>query len=161
MLDPNKLKADILSDLRVELSDEFDRNFERKGFFSDHWKPRARDYPRGSLLMVTGTMRRSIKSEVSGDGVRFSSAVPYVIAHNEGLTGLKPVRAHKRNNKKTGKTVEVRAHTRKFNLAQRQFIGDGPICTLTLIKSKAGRNGRDYMPRLYGWSGGATGTARS
>ena len=33
-LDPNKLKADILSDMRVELSDEFDRNFERKGFFS-------------------------------------------------------------------------------------------------------------------------------
>ena len=33
MLDPNKLKADILEDMRVELSDEFDRNFERKTFF--------------------------------------------------------------------------------------------------------------------------------
>lgn len=32
MLDANKLKADILSDMRVELSDEFDRNFERKAF---------------------------------------------------------------------------------------------------------------------------------
>ena len=54
MLVPEKLKADILEDLRVELSDEFDRNFERKGFFSDKWKPRAREYPRGSLLLVTG-----------------------------------------------------------------------------------------------------------
>ena len=44
-LDANKLKADILSDMRVELSDEFDRNFERKAFFSDKWKPRAHDYP--------------------------------------------------------------------------------------------------------------------
>lgn len=29
MLDPSKLKADILEDMRVELSDEFDANFER------------------------------------------------------------------------------------------------------------------------------------
>ena len=45
MLDPSKLKADILEDMRVELSDEFDANFERKGFFSDKWKPRAYDNP--------------------------------------------------------------------------------------------------------------------
>lgn len=125
MLDASKLKADILSDLRVELADEFDRNFERKGFFSDAWKPRAREYPRGSLLMVTGTMRRSIKSEVSGDGVRFSSAVPYAAVHNEGGSGFKPVKQHTRTSKK-GKVYTVRAHSRKFTLPQRQFIGDGP-----------------------------------
>lgn len=83
MLDPNKLKADILEDMRVELSDEFDRNFERKGFFSDKWKPRAHDYPRGSLLMVTGAMRRSTQGEVSGNGVRFTSSEPYTSLHNE------------------------------------------------------------------------------
>ena len=53
MLNANELKADILNDMRVELSEEFDRNFERKAFFSDKWKPRAHDYPRGSLLIVT------------------------------------------------------------------------------------------------------------
>ena len=73
MLDANKLKADILSDMRVELSDEFERNFERKAFFSDKWKPRAHDYPRGSLLIVTGAMRRSTRGEVFGVGVRFGS----------------------------------------------------------------------------------------
>ena len=39
MLDPKQLKADILEDMRVDLSDEFDRNFGR-GFsllrYSDH-----------------------------------------------------------------------------------------------------------------------------
>ena len=70
MLDPSKLKADILEDMRVELSDEFDANFERKGFFSDKWKPRAYDNPRGSLLMVSSAMRRSAQGEVSGNGVR-------------------------------------------------------------------------------------------
>lgn len=125
MLDANKLKADILEDMRVELSDEFDRNFERKAFFSDKWKPRAHDYPRGSLLVVTSAMRRSAQGEVSGDGVRFSSALPYTTLHNEGGTGFKPVRAHTRKSKK-GKIYTVRAHQRKFNMPQRQFIGDGP-----------------------------------
>ena len=59
MLSANELKNDILNDMRVELSDEFDRNFERKAFFTEKWKPRAHDYPRGSLLIVTGAMRRS------------------------------------------------------------------------------------------------------
>ena len=125
MLDAKKIKADILNDMRVELTDEFDRNFGRKGFFSDKWKPRAHDYPRGSLLLVTGTLRRSIKSEISGDGVRFTSAVPYASVHNEGLTGYKMVRAHTRKSKK-GNIYTVKAHRRKFNMPKRQFIGDGP-----------------------------------
>ncbi len=124
LLDPNKLKADILEDMRVELSDEFDRNFERKGFFSDKWKPRAHNYPRGSLLMVSGAMRRSTQGEVSGDGVRFTSAEPYTSLHNEGGTGFKQVKAHTRKSKK-GKIYTVRVHQRKFNMPKRQFIGDG------------------------------------
>lgn len=133
MLDANKLKADILADLRVELSDEFDQNFQRKAFFSDKWKPRAKNYPRGSLLMVTGAMRRSTIGQVSGDGVRFSSAMPYTSLHNEGGTGTKPVKAHQRRSKK-GKVYTVRAHSRKFNMPQRQFIGDGPE-TQRIIRS--------------------------
>ena len=133
MLDANKLKADILSDMRVELSKEFDRNFERKAFFSDKWKPRAHDYPRGSLLIVSSAMRRSTQGEVSGDGVRFTSSKPYTSLHNEGGTGYKMVRAHTRRSKK-GKVYTVRAHQRKFNMPQRQFIGDGPD-TQRIIKT--------------------------
>ena len=66
MLNANELKTDILNDLRVELSEEFDRNFERKAFFSDKWKPRAYDYPKGSLLLVTGAMRRSTQGRACG-----------------------------------------------------------------------------------------------
>ena len=99
MLDPNKLKADILEEMRVELSDEFDRNFERKGFSSDKWKPRAHDNPRGSLLMVTGARRRSTQGEVSGNGVRFTSSEPYTSLHNEVGTGFNQVKAHTRRSK--------------------------------------------------------------
>lgn len=133
MFNANELKTDILNDLRVELSDEFDKNFERKAFFSEKWKPRAHDYPKGSLLIVTGAMRRSTRGRVEGNGVRFSSALAYATIHNEGGTGFKPVKAHTRKSRK-GKIYNVRAHSRKFTMPQRQFIGDGPD-TQRLVRS--------------------------
>ena len=41
MIDVQQLKRNILSDMRVELTEEFDRNFERKAFFTDKCKKRA------------------------------------------------------------------------------------------------------------------------
>ena len=38
ILDGEQLKRNILSDMRVELTEEFDKNFERKAFFTDKWK---------------------------------------------------------------------------------------------------------------------------
>lgn len=61
IIDGQKLEADILKDMRVELSEEFDKNFQRKAFFTDAWKPRKDKKALGSLLVVTGAMRRSIK----------------------------------------------------------------------------------------------------
>ena len=136
----------ILSDMRVELSEEFDRNFERKAFFSDKWKRRANPNAKGSLLIITGTLRRSIRSEVRGNGVRFSSAVPYASIHNEGGTGTKPVKAHTRRGKK-GKTHHVRAHSRKFNIPKRQFIGDGKR-TQEIIQKVVSDNLKDFNVQL-------------
>ncbi len=146
MIDGEQLKRNILNDMRVELSEEFDRNFERKAFFTDKWKPRAYKYPKGSLLMVTGTMRRSIKAEVRGDGVRFSSAVPYAAIHNEGGSGTKSVRQHTRTSKK-GKPYTIKAHTRKFNMPKRQFVGDGKR-TQEIIKGVIKDNLADFNGQL-------------
>ena len=146
MIDPEQLKRNILDDMRVELADEFDRNFTRKAFFTKKWKRRADPDAKGSLLMVTGTMRRSIKAEVKGDGVRFSSAVPYAAIHNEGGTGTKPVRQHTRTSRK-GKQYTVRAHTRKFTMPQRQFVGDGKR-TREIIKGVIADNVADFSMQL-------------
>lgn len=146
MIDGSKLKRNILNDMRVELSDEFDKNFERKAFFTKKWKPRATSNPKGSLLMVTGTMRRSIKAEVRGNGVRFSSAVPYAAIHNEGGKGTKQVRQHTRTSKK-GKQYTVRAHTRSFKMPQRQFVGDGKR-TQEIIKGVIQDNLAEYNMQL-------------
>lgn len=133
MLDPSKLKADILEDMRVGLSDEFDANFERKGFFSDKWKPRAYDTPRGSLLMVSSAMRRSAQGEVSGNGVRFTSALPYTTLHNEGgkITVTAKMKRffwykYKQTKDEAWKRMALMKTGKVITIPQRQFIGDGP-----------------------------------
>ena len=58
----------ILSDIRVELGDEFDRNFERQAFFNDAWARRkSPTRPGGTILVDTGTLRRSIRSRTTDD----------------------------------------------------------------------------------------------
>lgn len=123
MLDPKTLKKNIISDMRVELADEFDRNFQRKAFFTDRWKKRRNPNARGSLLVVTGTLRRSIQASETPDGVRFTSNVPYATIHNEGGKGTVTVRQHQR--KRKGKTHTVKQHMRTVKMPQRQFVGDG------------------------------------
>ena len=121
----DKLKKDILDDMRVELSDEFDKNFERKAFFTDAWKARKDPKANGSLLVVSGRMRRSIKGSVEGDGVRFTSDTSYATVHNEGGSGFVTVRQHQRKHYKTGKVYTVHSYQRRVNIPQRQFVGDG------------------------------------
>lgn len=75
----------ILTDLKVEMGDEFDRNFERQAFFSDSWERRKSPMrPGGATLVDTGQLRRSIKSRVSENGIVFYSDLPYASIHNEG-----------------------------------------------------------------------------
>jgi phage gpG-like protein len=80
----SELLKSILSDVRVELADEFDRNFERKAFFDRPWDKRSRASSRGTLLAVSGQLRRSVRATVGADSVRFSSAMPYAAIHNDG-----------------------------------------------------------------------------
>ncbi|MBR6131184.1 MAG: hypothetical protein IKQ20_04925, partial [Bacteroidales bacterium] len=67
----NNLIRDILSDLAVELEDEFKRNFERKAFFDKKWKPS----PHG--LIDSGDLRESITGTAHSDCVEISSDAPY------------------------------------------------------------------------------------
>lgn len=154
MLDANKLKADILSDMRVELSDEFDRNFERKAFFSDKWKPRSHEYSRGSLLVVTSAMRRSAQGQVSGNGVRFSSSLPYTTLHNEG--GKITVTA-KMKRFFWAKYIETKEESwrrmalmkvgKVITMPERRFIGDGPD-TQRIIRKVIDRNLQQFNTQL-------------
>lgn len=75
----------ILSDIRVELGDEFDRNFERQAFFNDAWMRRkSPTRPGGTILVDTGTLRRSIRSRTTDDSITFYTDLPYAAIHNDG-----------------------------------------------------------------------------
>lgn len=74
----------ILTDTKVKLTEAFDRNFERKGFLGNGWPETKIPNRRGSLMMRTGTLRRSIRSIVEGSSVRWTSSVPYADLQNNG-----------------------------------------------------------------------------
>ncbi len=82
----NNFLKTFLTDLKVELMDEFDKNFERKAFFDRSWKQAKFINKRGSLMMRSGTLRRSLRAQVEGDTIRFYSAMPYASIQNEGGT---------------------------------------------------------------------------
>ena len=140
----------IKEEMRVELTSEFHENFRRKAFFDRPWKPRKesgwkssrRKSQRGSLLLVTGKLRRSLKSQVTSSGVAFSSAMPYASMHNEGFDGQITVPQHMRKETTSlrlikGKRglkrqrVKVRAHRvrsfkRRLHVPERRFVGNHP-----------------------------------
>lgn len=124
MPNTNNLIRNILTDMRVELTDMFDRNFERKGFFNTQWTPRKNTKAKGSLLHVTGKMRRSIRPSIRGNGVCYTSPLPYTGLHNKGGKFTQSVRTHTRTNRRTGKNFSVKSHIRTLTMPQRQFIGD-------------------------------------
>lgn len=116
------------------------------------WKPRKRP-DRGSLMVRTGRLKRSIRKISSGTGyVIIGTNVPYARVHNEGGKSSKTVyvRSHTRKkttqaiSEKTGKKlkkrvdsgtlIKVKSHTRRMNLnlPQRKFMGNSRALELRL-----------------------------
>ena len=74
-----------LEDIKVDLDEEFDRNFERKAFFDKRqWPERKFDDGVGSLMQRSGGLRGSIRSRRRKDELIYSSSKPYARIHNEG-----------------------------------------------------------------------------
>ncbi len=94
MPDFNRFLRNVLSDLRVELTEEFDRNFERKAFFDVPWAMPKMAIKRGSLLLRTGALRSSVQSRVDNNSIHYSSSLAYASIHNEGgvLTVTPPMK---------------------------------------------------------------------
>lgn len=80
-----KLTRQILKDIRIELGDEFDQNFERQGFFTEKWQRRKSPVRGdGHILVASGALRRSIKSRSDDVSITFYSDLSYAGIHNEG-----------------------------------------------------------------------------
>lgn len=116
------LKQKILNDLRVELSDEFDRNFQRKAFFTRKWPPRKHINRKGTLLLVTGKLRRSIRCRVDADSVVWETSERYAAIHNYG--GIVYVKPHHRTIHRNGKAIRQQVKGYSYKMPRRQFLGD-------------------------------------
>ena len=89
MPSPKSLWQQLVHSIQVELTEEFDRNFERKAFFDRPWPARAyKGSGRGSLLQGTGKLRRSIRPEenAASGSITWTSSEPYADIHNNGGT---------------------------------------------------------------------------
>ena len=83
--DIQKIIRNILNDIRVEMGDEFDRNFERQAFFSEAWQRRkSPTRPGGSILIDTGTLRQSISSRTTENSITFFTTLPYAANASSG-----------------------------------------------------------------------------
>lgn len=132
------LMADILSDMRVELADEFDRNFSRRGFFSTNTWARRKIDGQTATLQQSGKLRKSIRGRVVGTSVVFSSSEPYAAIHNEGGQITVTARMRKyfwamyyKNGKRGAKAEVYKALALKpvgsrIVIPRRQFIGTSP-----------------------------------
>ena len=142
--------------IAVLAADMFDQNFEQQGFFGDAWKPSKRiktqyrrELKRGSTLTQTGALRRSIRYQVNGMQIVFSSIVPYAKVHNEGLTidhpggtayfkkkdGTTIWVSNRVANRMKSKNIDLpRTKAHEIPMPKRQFIGDHPILRAEIEK---------------------------
>lgn len=159
----NNLAKNILSDVKVELTEEFDRNFERKAFFDQPWEHRKRD-GNGSLLLVTGRLRRSIRSQTSGNSIKFFSDSEYADIHNNG--GTIPVTPKMKkyfyyryyqvrdpDAKIPAKGSDAQfwacmAKAKKITIPQRQFIGKHPKVT-QIVKEVANECTKECLNKIF------------
>lgn len=139
-----QLFLQLVKDIKIELDDEFDRNFERKAFFTTAWKPAQRNTI-GSLLMRTGALRKSLQSQIiHGNAIKWQSSLPYADIHNRGgsitvtpkMKGFFWYRyrmATGGNNKNVNpeamfwKAMALKRVGSQIHIPQRQFIGEHPV----------------------------------
>ena len=83
-MDIKTFHKNILNDVRIELTEEFDRNFERKSFFGTAWLKNVLINRRGSLMARSNNLRRSLQARINNDRIEYSSSLPYASIQNEG-----------------------------------------------------------------------------
>lgn len=131
-MDFNRLVQKIARDTAVDLNDEYKRNFERKAFFDQAWPATKHTNAKGSLMMRTGALRRSIKYNVRDGTITFSSSLPYAKLHNEGAE------------------ITVTAQMKKFFWAMFYKAAGSVKLTATGKESKSKRNIR-YRTEAEQW----------
>lgn len=129
-----KVVRRILGDIRVELGDEFDQNFERQGFFAEKWQRRKSPIRGdGHILVASGDLRKSIRSRSDDHSITFYSDLAYAGIHNEGgeikvTARMKRFFWHKYYETKDEfwKAMALMKEGKTIKIPRRQFLGMAP-----------------------------------
>ena len=129
-----KVVRRILSDIRVELGDEFDQNFERQGFFAEKWQRRKSPIRGdGHILVASGDLRKSIRSRSDESSITLYSDLAYAGIHNEGgeikvTARMKRFFWHKYYETKDEfwKAMALMKVGKTIKIPRRQFLGMAP-----------------------------------
>ena len=129
-----KVVRRILSDIRVELGDEFDQNFERQGFFAEKWQRRKSPIRGdGHILVASGDLRKSIRSRSDESSITFYRDLAYAGIHNEGgeikvTARMKRFFWHKYYETKDEfwKAMALMKVGKTIKIPRRQFLGMAP-----------------------------------
>lgn len=117
----------VMKAIGVELKDEFDRNFERKGFFGKKWKKSEHG------MVDTGDLRKSLKVEATDTTVTIYSDTEYAEIHNEG--GKIKVTAkmkkyfwarYAERKEEKWKAMALKREGSEIEIPERRFVGDAP-----------------------------------
>lgn len=155
--------TNVVKDVEIDLTQAFDRNFETKSFFNQKWASSKYPNSRGSQMMRSGKLRRSVKNTNANGSIKWSSNVPYASIHNEGgeivvtqkmksffwamyykAAGAVTGESTQRNKKLTGEAGKWKAMALMkvgtvMTIEQRQFIGWHPVVDMR-IKAIANTN---------------------
>lgn len=139
-MDLDKFLQNVIHDVKVDLTDEFDRNFERKAFFDEKWQHTKLHNRIGSLMIRRGNLQNSINADIQGNKIVFRSSLPYASIHNEGgeltiTTKMKKYFWAKHIEAKNTKNIieaeqfkamALKPIGSKIIIPKRQFIGNHP-----------------------------------
>lgn len=140
-MDINQIHRNLLNDARIELTEEFDRNFERKAFFDQRWPTVKLINRRGSVMARSNNLRRGYRSRLDGEKIAFSNSLPYASIHNEGgeITVTQKMKKYfwamyyraggKNNNNieaQQWKALALMKIGKKVKIPSRRVIGDHP-----------------------------------
>lgn len=83
-MDLKEFHQNIIKDVKIEVMEEFDRNFERKAFFDKKWPSNILVNRKGSMMARSNNLRRGYRARIEGEKIAFSNSMPYASIQNEG-----------------------------------------------------------------------------
>ena len=117
----------VMKIIGVEVREEFDKNFERKGFFGKPWKRSEHG------LIDTGELRKSLGVETTDTTATIYSDAEYAEIHNEGgrIKVTEKMRKYfwaryAERKEEKWKAMALKKVGSYIEIPERRYVGDAP-----------------------------------